>query len=515
MKKRYFIMGLLGMLLVPTIAKADMSGPELDYKVRVINPDGVKCEGYKKEVIVPANTIGDAYDDDDETVWVSFEDYECSTGVNVKDVLPVELNLEDYKTKYTSSYYIYGEGVYLYEGPSFVYDKVDNNYEIPVGTFVESNHTAGPFDYVEVDGHKGWMLNDGYDSREYAGFVNIATLVKVNDDWKEYLIKDYELLDKPFGIKTGVVLEKDSRLQNYYQAQLEDRKCYYFKDKNGWLCNNNEFLIKSENTYYQEKLIVINNAKMYSDPNKLSDDNVIANIDKSGVVPVKYYSYGYFNDGYMDAVYVTYNGKSGWVVEFKEKDSFIYYPDEYGMDEFELTKPIETYTDIDSSSVVYKANKGDTIYVVKDYENNKTNEKWLLLLNDKDEIGFVTKKDFEIAVGDEVTIPETTPKETSLYEHQINEEAEMDAKTKENNRKENKKKENKVIFYTIGGAVAVAVIGLTTIIIVNRRKNSKTIEETLKEESKNKDVKIEETKVEEVKPVETQKETKKTKKHDK
>lgn len=515
MKKRYLIMGLLGMLLVPTIAKADMSGPELDYKVRVINPDGVKCEGYKKETIIPVNTIGHAYNDYDGKIDVDFGDVYCI--VDEDDVLPVELDLNDYKTKYTSSYYIFGKDVYLYKGPSFVYDKVDNGYEVPVGTFVESNYSSGPFDYVEINGHKGWMLNDTYDSNEYAGRVNIAVKVKASDNWKEYLLKDYELLDKPFGEKNGATIKKDSKLENYYEADLEDGICYYFKDKNGWLCknNNNEFLIKSERTYYQGKLIVINNAKMYSDPNKLSDDDVIANIDKSGVVPVKYYSYGYFTDSYMDAVYVTYNGKSGWVVEFKEKDSFIYYPDEYGMDEFELTKPIETYTDIDSSSVVYKANKGDTIYVVKDYENYKTNEKWLLLLNDKDEIGFVTKKDFEIAVGDEVTIPETTPKETSLYEHQINEEAEMDAKTKENNRKEKKKKENKAIFYTIGGAVAVAVIGLTTIIIVNRRKNSKTIEETLKEESKNKDVKIEETKVEEVKPVETQKETKKTKKHDK
>lgn len=61
------------MLLVPTIVKADMSGPELDYKVRVINPEWIVYEDSKNEVTIPVDTVGIAYDEYNEKISIDFD----------------------------------------------------------------------------------------------------------------------------------------------------------------------------------------------------------------------------------------------------------------------------------------------------------------------------------------------------------------------------------------------------------------------------------------------------------
>ena len=169
MKKVFYL--LLGILLIlPSVAKADMSSPEvIQYKATVNNPDGIDeykydydNDGYVKTgKKIPYGSTYTVYSD--EFICI---DNECESFVNPKDLTPIEkeYKLKDDELNKESISATALKDIEIKKGPAVAYG--GTGVTIKAGTKfnmheIFTGKSETPWYYVEYNGTKGYV--DTYD----------------------------------------------------------------------------------------------------------------------------------------------------------------------------------------------------------------------------------------------------------------------------------------------------------------------------------------------------------------
>lgn len=347
---------LLLILSIPMFVSADASGAMItEYKIRISNKSGAivyewdnKNEKYIKtnEVLKYDNTYtvmfeqinnkqlyGSIYETIGEGDDAEFKSYT----INLADAKPLKYNLEDYKQDSTQKYYVFEEGVTLYQGPSKIYDKVSPEKSISVDTTLETKYYDELWAYIEYQGTKGWIYTDSTGSiyDETAGVAELNNgIVSLKT------IGPVELYETPKSDKTiGVTIPKNTELNNYkFSAIYSIRKGianWYieYNGKKGWLRMDIKNSNVAEMNDFPESFAVANyqGIKLYNNPN--DEKNIIDTIpyltELSPAIYIYWKDYRDYDNNHW--LQVTYDNKIGWIKEenYNSKNiSFAYFEEE-------------------------------------------------------------------------------------------------------------------------------------------------------------------------------------------
>ena len=342
MKKiKLFILLLL--VSIPMFVKADAGAPMITtYKIRISNKAGAnvyewdeKNEKYIKtnEVLKYDNTYtvtheeinnkqlyGHIYETIGEGDNETYKDYT----INLSDAKPIKYNLEDYKQDSTQKYYVFEEGVILYQGPSKIYDKVSPEKSIPVDTILEAKYYDELWAYVEYQGIKGWIYT--YGNTSASPYEEASSVATMENDITVSLktIGPIELYETPkSNKKAGITIPANTELSNHkviatYDVALKLENYYIeYNGTKGWLrldiVNSNIAVIYD----YSETFMIADHqgVKLYNNPN--DEKNVIDTIPYLTELNPAIYTYwkDYRDYDKNHWFLVNYGNKIGWVKE--------------------------------------------------------------------------------------------------------------------------------------------------------------------------------------------------------
>lgn len=350
-----------------------------------------------------------------------------------------------------------------------IYSNNKVNMDVPKGSELSYNYSTNKDNvgwfYVTYNNKKYWLKatnrdtnNDGYN------YENIAISTDTSYYSYEYLtINDIQLYENE-SLKSNVLttIPKDTKLKGKYEYVLEDEQGYlytllYVKYSNyqGWIKSESHDLAKLEDN----KVKVLYDKKvLYEKPDTTSI--IVANIPVDTELNTTYYYYDK-----QTWYYTTYNGKSGWIkgdniarktsgkYKVKNNKSFNVFekPDRFSniiftLQEGNIIEPTYTY---------YNSNSKHNYYYIT--YNNKSG--WFEMDYDKlQEIYNEEEYNPNIIKNPNNSTP-NTPNEQPLPN--IN-------KDKNKNSKLSVKE---IILYSIIGAACLSITALTTILLLNKKKN--------------------------------------------
>lgn len=334
MKKiKYHILLLL--FLIPTFVSADMSSPYSHYKARVSNPEGTmvyyygSIEGriaYDTEVIVTQERIVD----NELYAQIRLEDDSRYGQVLISDIMPLKVDLNDYKQDSIKKYYVFDENCYLYKGPSKIYGLVEPQITLEVGMAFESSYYDEMWTYVSYNGVSGWVYTYPYISLSpYKELTGISSADEPAHKTM-YALRDLMLYKSPLKKeKLGEIIPAGTSFDIRYVYSKDRVQFYYYVSYNGingWVNG----IVEDECDYDKGWTIAV----AYEDEGKViikNKDGVILHqrpfFDESVsdvIVPyntiLKYgVSYSY------DWVYVSYEGNFGWIRVLGSENDVEYY----------------------------------------------------------------------------------------------------------------------------------------------------------------------------------------------
>ena len=320
MKK--YILVLLALLFIPkTVFASPIRQTFVNYKVKVNNENGVSFKLNDKEVTIPNNTILDVnYEYESNGNLYGNVEYEGNIGdIELKNTVLYDskVDLNNYKSGEISKIYVLDEGVYLYNGPSKMYGKVDGDIEIPVNTTLTYKYGDEVWAYVTYKNKSGWICIYTTDGIIYEKGARIAT---VYDNQKLYTIKDIELVDSPFtNNKLEVKIPKQVYLDlKYSYSNSQDNMYYYVKYNNieGWYYSKplevaqvytDEFIVNAseDNKIYE---IPDTNSKLLNELKKDDEYSVIAISTYDNINENSYESWSY----------ISYKDTKGWIHSYEK-----------------------------------------------------------------------------------------------------------------------------------------------------------------------------------------------------
>lgn len=312
MKKIYLYVIFL-ITLIPNIVFADIGMPTIqEYKAKVINTEGARyydsssdlnAKGkldYNSEITVMYENDGYAgFMIDDERYEISIADIRA-----VKE--SVKFTDKDVK-KISEKEVLVLENINIYNGPAEGYEVVGY---IPKGAKIVLLYEPDIFEGanniwygVKYNGIDGWI--NGYGTIGYRGDIDI----KLKNDVEVVASIDNEKVTGK--LKKNTIISQDK----FYTTNGES---VFYVDSSIYLKYNNvEGFISSSDVYalyYNAEGTVKEKTYLY-DKEDIYDDNVkkIVKLPKKAKVKVIYQS----NEIKDTAYYVEYNGKKGWVEEYK------------------------------------------------------------------------------------------------------------------------------------------------------------------------------------------------------
>lgn len=413
MKKIYLIILSLLMLIIPTIIKADMAAPTLTtYKMIVTNPNGIKID---EKLTIPYGT--EVYAQTPHilqgTKYFIIIYNEKSYNVKIEDLQLVSNSLDDKEfSKNNTKKYIYKEGAYLYKGPSTLFEKVDGNIEIPIGTIVNSSYEDDLWCYVTYNGINGWLHNKSGGASLDKNIVD--AVLDINDKNSYYIKYYYPIKNIKLSSTVGKEIEIGDTIDAFtkldYEYLLVDGSNevgnYIYTNYNG---TKGYISTKNLSYEYNKDYYIFEDLKIYSNIDKQS---AVGNILKNSEVKVLY---SVIED---DWDYIEYENQKFWT-DFKSNR---WYEDhEVGFYEridcaeeknieFVLLKDSNIYENINGKAKENKLKKGiiNVKYIETKCTNIETCETWYYV-KDKDNNGWI-KKDENIkrATDKDVIVPGKT-----------------------------------------------------------------------------------------------------------
>ena len=321
--KKYII--LIIILFIPFLVSAkEVPSVFISYKIKVNNVNGISLKvnnlEENKNITIPNNTeLEVIYEyEKDGKLYGNVEYGNYSGMIEIKDVelIDKDVNLDDYKSEETKKIYVFGDDVYLYNGPSKAYG-IKNDIKIPIGTVLTYNVGDEAWGYVTYNGEKGWIYVYTYDDIIYEKGALVATIY---DDKYLYTLKNINLIDSPItNNNKEITVPELTKIKYKYSYSTDPYTTYYYviyNDIEGWykytplevaFFNTDDFIVNAtEDSNIYEKPTI--------------DSKVLGNIKKEEEYTVLAIS---INDDiekntYESWSYVEYRNIKGFIYHFEK-----------------------------------------------------------------------------------------------------------------------------------------------------------------------------------------------------
>lgn len=368
MKKAFILFFLI--ILFPLSVSADATSPRIvSYDAIVINPEGAEveiaycgggfgiCSGiggtevvkYDTKIKITQEMNGKGFFDfgDDKWAYIDLDDIRAYD----TDIDLTEFKKEEEKKKLLA----YGD-VYLYNGPSEVYGRVNNEVKIPTGEIIEYEYHDDYWCYVTYNGVSGWIqmevINKKFASKEDKDKVKVAPEIKekviLNSDVEYLYVGPHSEEKISVNISKNAILDSKFAIRPY----MGPATTLYieYNDVSGWITYKHEF-----SNLYTDIILNSNGAILYKEGNINSE--ILSTIPYNVEVNVFLTNYDYVK-GFQK---IEYNGLIGYV---KEED----------FDENINDKPIEPEEDDkeEPNVPIKPENPNDT----EKEENNSMDSSW-------------------------------------------------------------------------------------------------------------------------------------------
>lgn len=461
---------ILIILLIPTVAKADMGAPTYEHLEAIVsNPNGTIT--YSGEKLEYGQKVSLQYEEKKDTDMYYYsclnnDDKKCYQ-ILAKDLSPLEYNLEDFKREKSIKMYAF-DNTKMYSGPASYYEEIAN-IEIPVGTVLSSNYTTEEYMYVTYNGISGWVYRYSYGKYMNRQVSTLADyLDNFGDAYKQlkeaaYTIREVTLLDNPVGGKeTGTKIPADTKLNVKYIYSHEPLAYYVYVEyqgNEGWILHDcqdeiwgdTQFVSLNNQTTIKFKV----NKEKYSPLVELNvydsiyeGAKIIGTLSKGEEVDVEYYVvFGHLGEYY----YIKSNKNEGWI-DFRYSSK--------------LDKKITGNITLNNKSNVYekKGEKSDPIATIDKYTSipyydkyeDEDGNMWYEIINYNGISGWVLDKSIE-------------PQLPTIDQSKVETKEEIDK-----------------LYYILGGTIGLVVITWTTIVFVNKKKKTKDEDKKPKKKSKEK-----------------------------
>lgn len=561
MKKKIKLMLflLLGIMILPMVAKADMGAPEIKpYDLTVTNEAGISLYDsdytvidtipkgtvitisyeYKEDGIIYGSIYGDGY-----SGIVKLSDFTASDSVIAPNVENGDIHFSE-----TRKAFIIGSDIYLHSGPANGYKVVTK--AIPSSTILEYNNTDenGAWAYTEYDGVKGWLEVEA-GNPELALSCSAWDAAENGCTQEEIMTLDkIYLYDFPSDSAKIVSKEAIPSLTNLtYEFDYSEPTGIHpeswayltYNGLSGWTRTDFSPIAFS----YNSELLTYKEIKLYTSPlngGKESTKTVVANTK----LEVSYYYYNLADSSeYTEWYYVKYKNDYYWIgntqnfvfaieddeeeytQEIKNKNTYLYsLPDLNSEKVIEEAIPTKSEVDIEYNGFYDNENKGTWFYII--YNDN---EGWILA-KDNDELFIDENFVKELAEAYDKALKAVEKAEKSKNIDDVNAayvlvnklrigsdkmlllerlstikiEKEIDKPVV----KEDKLSPKEIIYYSVGGAVVLALVNFVTIKLINKKRKANIIDLIKKEEPKEPEV----IKAEEIAVIDNKKDKKKAKK---
>ena len=530
---------LLGIMILPMVAKADMGAPEIKpYELTVDNKSGISLYDSDYDVIdtIPYGTVitvSYEYKEDGIRYGYLYDDSNYSGIVKLSDFAGLDIEITPEQDNWEFCYYkprkvlIVGSDIYLHSGPANGYKAVTK--AVPSLTTLEYNCTDqdyGTWGYTEYEGVKGWLDLDSnsndialscslYDDEENCPKKTIMTLDKI------YL---YALPDTTSDKVSKEAIPASTKLS--YEFELYYGKIDYtywvyltYNGVSGWAMKTDSPLASG----YNSKLLTYKDINLYTSPldgGKETAKTVVANTELE--ISYYYYSYDTETEEYNEWYYVKYKGdyywlgktqdfvlpfedgeegygEDGYAQEIKDKNTYIYSrPDSSSAKVIEEAIPMGTELNLEYYGIDDEEANGTWYYVV--YDGNKG---WILYDNET----FVDDtfiKELAEAYNKALTAVEKAEKSKNIEDVnaayilvnklRIGSDKmlllerlsiiKIETETVKPVAKEDKLSPKEIVYYSVGGAVVLALVTFVTIKLINKKRKAKIIDLIKKEEPK-------------------------------
>ena len=282
MKKLFYL--FLLMFLFPLSVKADSMSPRIvSYDAIVINPEGAEAEIVScRDLIFIWNETGETELIEYNTKIKVLQEVEgrgfftyndkCAS-IDLKDIRSYNnVKLDDFqKFEEKKKLLTYGD-VYLYNGPSEVYGKVNNEVKIPTGEIIEYEYHDGYWCYVTYNGVSGWIqmraINEKFASQEEKDKVKVAHEIKekviLNSDIEYLYVGPYSDEKVNVNIPKNTILDSKFAIRPY----IGPATTLYieYNGVSGWLTNEHKF-----SSLYTDIILNSNGATLYEEGNTNSE----------------------------------------------------------------------------------------------------------------------------------------------------------------------------------------------------------------------------------------------------
>lgn len=481
MKNLKIILYLILVIIIPIKANADVGAPSVTpYDARVKNIDGASAKCYIKDknetVIIPYDTILKEiwYEYNENNIVyaeVEYNDYNCI--IKLKDIESIDkkVDLKEWEKREKQTLYVFKEGAYLYNGPSKVYGKVENEIMIPVGETITTEYYDDAFAYVTYKGVSGWIYI--FPDDESHQIYNEESAIVYIDHGEFYTIKEEELCNDNNTTCINIPAETKLEYKYYFPGYVWSTKYYItYNGVSGWLqLDYDEYSFEVENI----TALTIEKTNLYKTPNE-ENKEIITEIPKYTELTI----IRVLNQIHAPSIYyVEYNNKIGWVYESEylikeDNNDEVYYLeistnmfndknnyDKYLLkDECYLRDGLYGNVTEDKVSIgVYEVkysiyeNKGAWLYITSDNINS-----WIYASElDYDEI---TELDYEIENEEQIKEEDNNSPKISYRE---------------------------IIGYCVFGAIIASLTAFVTIKLFNKTKNNKNDNLDKNDENINKD----------------------------
>lgn len=335
--KKFIISFILLLVCFPNVVFADMAAPSFQEYEAIVAQDSVDVysdrsnfrkvntleKGTKVKVRYEEYIEGKTY----AGIYYKFpnEEYEDYYYIKISDLMLADAKF-DLKNAYkisdensnTSIHgYVYGDDVYLYNGPSKIYSKVSGE-AIPKGTKLDYEYYDGYDEgsgvlwaYTTYNGKSGWVFIHQSEDSYYKGLSGVAGIASQNS--KILSVKDIMTLysiPSEAASKQSIEIPKYKEIEYKYYVSTYNSSYVYisYEGKEGWIktftFDSNEIDAIERN--YGSNLLVIKE-KGLDVYNNAFDKTPISNI----FIPV--YTELKYNYHYKNWFLISYNKNNYWI----------------------------------------------------------------------------------------------------------------------------------------------------------------------------------------------------------
>lgn len=474
----YSLLVIVLFLAISNVCYADYGIPMMNpYEAKIVNQEGATTNSYissSNSTVIPYGTVVKVQY---EFSGIAYVDYNGnSVGISLEDIVPVNEVFENSEPEEKEKdMYVYREGAYLYNGPSVKYSKVDEGYEIPIGTVIHIKSCSDAWGYVEYEGKSGWVYI--YTSDEVSPYNMVCSLTEIEKEEYAYYYTLKEItLTSSIGAKDYIGrIPAGEHIKSYFYSAYPDPhgKTVYIEHNGlkGWYMINSsevvqDYSLKTDHTVITNKVV-----ELYSDISYEDYDYKFSNV--VGTIPARKEAKMIYEtvDNYVNYVYLEYDGTAGWVNNITDvseckrvwnKESVKLKQDCKVVNIETMEETGEVLSAGETFNVKYEIYPNDTTSFIAYCLENNSKRAWVAMTyQESTECFEINSTDFDYDKLEKIDISKIVDTEEKVEKtNDLNEENNVVANNSTNNEFRN----------CILIAIIVTVVAVIVIIILNKKR---------------------------------------------